>query len=70
MMLGAESVFVGSGIFKSEDPPRRGRAIVRAVTHWQEPKVVLEVSRGLEGAMRGLDVSKLTPEEMLSRRGW
>jgi pyridoxal 5'-phosphate synthase pdxS subunit len=70
MMLGAESVFVGSGIFKSEDPARRAKAIVRAVTHWQEPEVVLEVSRGLEGAMRGLDVAKLTPDEMLSRRGW
>ena len=70
MMLGAESVFVGSGIFKSEDPGRRARAIVKAVTHWQEPAVVLEASRGLEGAMHGLDVAKLTPEEMLSRRGW
>ncbi len=70
MMLGAESVFVGSGIFKSEDPARRGKAIVRAVTHWQDPAVVLEVSRGLEGAMRGLDIAKLTPEQMLSRRGW
>jgi pyridoxal 5'-phosphate synthase pdxS subunit len=70
MMLGAESVFVGSGIFKSEDPAHRAKAIVRAVTHWQDPEVVLEVSRGLEGAMRGLDVAKLTPEEMLSRRGW
>jgi pyridoxal 5'-phosphate synthase pdxS subunit len=70
MMLGAESVFVGSGIFKSEDPARRGQAIVKAVTHWQDPAVVLEVSRGLEGAMSGLDIAKLTPEEMLSRRGW
>ncbi len=70
MMLGAESVFVGSGIFKSEDPARRGQAIVKAVTHWQDPAVVLEVSRGLEAAMPGLDIAKLTPEEMLSRRGW
>ncbi len=70
MMLGAEAVFVGSGIFKSEDPAHRARAIVRAVTHWQDPQQILEVSRGLEGAMRGLDVAKLTPEEMLSRRGW
>jgi len=70
MMLGAEAVFVGSGIFKSEDPARRGQAIVKAVTHWQDPAVVLEVSRGLEGAMAGLDIAKLTPEEMLSRRGW
>jgi pyridoxal 5'-phosphate synthase pdxS subunit len=70
MMLGAEAVFVGSGIFKSEDPARRARAVVKAVTHWQEPQVVLELSRGLEGAMRGLDIARLTPEEMLSRRGW
>jgi pyridoxal 5'-phosphate synthase pdxS subunit len=70
MMLGAESVFVGSGIFKSEDPARRAKAIVQAVTHWTEPSTLLEASRGLEGAMRGLDVAKLTPEEMLSRRGW
>lgn len=70
MMLGAESVFVGSGIFKSEDPQRRAAAIVRAVTHWQDPQVLLEVSRSLEGAMAGLDMAKLTPEEMLSRRGW
>ncbi len=70
MMLGAEAVFVGSGIFKSEDPARRAKAIVQAVTHWQEPDVVLGVTRGLEAAMRGLDVAKLSPEEMLSRRGW
>jgi pyridoxal 5'-phosphate synthase pdxS subunit len=70
MMLGAESVFVGSGIFKSEDPARRAKAIVQAVTHWQDPAKVLEVSRGLEAAMSGLDVAKLTPDEMLSRRGW
>ena len=70
MMLGAESVFVGSGIFKSDDPARRAKAVVQAVTHWQDPAAVLEVSRGLEGAMRGLDIAKLTPEEMLSRRGW
>ncbi|MEW6338248.1 MAG: pyridoxal 5'-phosphate synthase lyase subunit PdxS [Acidobacteriota bacterium] len=70
MMLGAEAVFVGSGIFKSDDPAHRARAIVKAVTHWQDPQQILEVSRGLEGAMRGLDVAKLTPEEMLSRRGW
>ena len=70
MMLGAESVFVGSGIFKSEDPAQRAKAIVKAVTHWQEPEIVLEASRGLEHAMRGLDVAKLTPEEMFSRRGW
>jgi pyridoxal 5'-phosphate synthase pdxS subunit len=70
MMLGAESVFVGSGIFKSDDPEKRGRAIVQAVTHWQDPARLVEVSRGLGEAMPGIDSGKLTPEEMLSRRGW
>jgi len=70
MMLGAESVFVGSGIFKSEDPQRRAAAIVKAVAHWQDSQALLEASRHLGMGMRGLDVSRLTPEEMLSRRGW
>ena len=70
MILGAESVFVGSGIFKSDDPETRGRAIVEAVTHWQDPQKLLEISRGLGEAMPGLEAGKLTPEEMLSRRGW
>jgi pyridoxal 5'-phosphate synthase pdxS subunit len=70
MMLGAESVFVGSGIFKSGDPERRGRAIVEAVTHWQDPARLAAISRGLGEAMSGLESGKLSPEEMLSRRGW
>ena len=70
MMLGAESVFVGSGIFKSEDPANRARAIVAAVTHWQDPAKLVEISAGLGEPMSGLDIAKLTPEEMLSRRGW
>ncbi len=70
MMLGAESVFVGSGIFKSGDPELRGRAIVQAVTHWQDPAKLVEISRNLGDAMSGLEAGKLTPEEMLSRRGW
>ena len=70
MMLGAESVFVGSGIFKSDDPEPRGRAIVQAVTHWQDPAKLAEISRDLGEAMSGLESGKLTPEEMLSRRGW
>jgi pyridoxal 5'-phosphate synthase pdxS subunit len=70
MMLGAESVFVGSGIFKSGDPAQRGRAIVEAVTHWQDPARLVEISRGLGEAMSGIEAGKLTPEEMLSRRGW
>jgi pyridoxal 5'-phosphate synthase pdxS subunit len=70
MTLGAEAVFVGSGIFKSSDPERRARAIVQAVTHWQDPAKLVEVSEGLTEAMSGLEAGKLTPEEMLSRRGW
>jgi pyridoxal 5'-phosphate synthase pdxS subunit len=70
MMLGAESVFVGSGIFKSNDPERRARAIVEAVTHWQDPARLVNVSEGLGEGMSGLEAGKLTPEEMLSRRGW
>lgn len=70
MMLGAESVFVGSGIFKSDDPERRGKAIVAAVTHWQDPARLVEISRGLGEAMSGIEAGKLTSEEMLSRRGW
>jgi pyridoxal 5'-phosphate synthase pdxS subunit len=70
MMLGAESVFVGSGIFKSDDPERRGRAIVQAVTHWQNPAKLVEISRDLGEAMSGLEAGKLSSEEMLSRRGW
>jgi pyridoxal 5'-phosphate synthase pdxS subunit len=70
MMLGAEAVFVGSGIFKASDPARRARAIVQAVTHWQAPAKLVELSKGLGEAMSGLEAGKLTPEEMLSRRGW
>lgn len=70
MSLGAEAVFVGSGVFKSDDPAPRARAIVEAVTHWQDPAKLVEISRGLGDAMSGLEASKLTSEEMLSRRGW
>jgi len=70
MMLGAEAVFVGSGIFKSEDPASRAKAIVDAVTHYRDPKVLAEVSRGLKGAMRGLDVSKMDEKDLLQTRGW
>jgi len=70
MQLGAEAVFIGSGIFKSEDPARRARACVRAVTHYQDPKIVLEVSRGLGVPMTGIDMDELQPEQMLQRRGW
>jgi pyridoxal 5'-phosphate synthase pdxS subunit len=70
MQLGAEAVFVGSGIFKSEDPAQRAKAIVRATTHYNEPQVVAECSEELGEAMRGLDMSKLKPEELLQTRGW
>jgi pyridoxal 5'-phosphate synthase pdxS subunit len=70
MSLGAEGVFVGSGIFKSEDPPARARAIVEATTHFQDPERVLGASRGLGSAMVSLESSKLDDEQLLSQRGW
>ena len=70
MALGAETVFVGSGIFKSTDPASRAKAIVRATTHWQDPKVVAEVSRGIGDAMPGLEMSQVPEEEKLQTRGW
>ncbi len=70
MSLGAEAVFVGSGIFKSEDPELRARAIVRATTHWQNPEEVLQASKGLRAGMHGLAVASLPEEERLATRGW
>ena len=70
MQLGAEAVFVGSGIFKSEDPDCRARAIVKAATHFNDPQKLLEASEDLGEAMRGLDVAKLEPSELLQTRGW
>jgi pyridoxal 5'-phosphate synthase pdxS subunit len=70
MQLGAETVFVGSGIFKSEDPAARARAIVKATTHYTDPAAVLDASRGLRDAMPGLDIHLLKPEERLQERGW
>ena len=70
MALGAEGVFVGSGIFKSDDPPARARAIVEATTHWQDPERVAAASRGLGPAMVSLESSKLEHEELLAQRGW
>jgi pyridoxal 5'-phosphate synthase pdxS subunit len=69
MQLGAEAVFVGSGIFKSEDPPARARAIVEATTHYDDPEVLARVSETLGEAMPGLDVAKLPEEELLQTRG-
>ena len=70
MQLGAESVFVGSGIFKSEDPSERAKAIVAATTHFNNPAVLAKISMGLLHAMPGLDIHDLTKEELLSPRGW
>lgn len=70
MQLGAEGVFVGSGIFKSENPVARGRAIVKATTHFQDPKVIAEVSRGLGPAMPGIELSALSAEQRMAGRGW
>ncbi len=70
MQLGAESVFVGSGIFKSADPAARARAIVMATTHYQDAEILARVSDGLGEAMPGLEISRLKPEELLQSRGW
>jgi pyridoxal 5'-phosphate synthase pdxS subunit len=70
MQLGAEAVFVGSGIFKSSDPEARARAIVKAATYYNDPAKLLEASEELGSAMFGLDVSKLPESELLQTRGW
>jgi pyridoxal 5'-phosphate synthase pdxS subunit len=70
MQLGAEAIFVGSGIFKSSDPARRAKAIVRATTHYNEPEAVAEASRGLGEAMAGIETSKLPESELMQVRGW
>ncbi len=70
MALGAEGVFVGSGIFKAEDPPTRARAIVASTTHWQDAERVAQASRGLGTAMVSLESSKLEDEQLLAQRGW
>src|SRR3981189_2073334 len=68
--LGAEAVFVGSGIFKSSDPETRAKAVVKAATHFEDPKIVLEAHEELGEAMRGLDVRQMEEKDMLSTRGW
>jgi len=69
MQLGADGVFVGSGIFKSEDPAKRAAAIVQATTHFQDAEVIAKVSRGLRGAMPGLEISAIPQEMLLAARG-
>ena len=70
MQLGAEGVFVGSGIFKSTNPAVRARAIVKATTHYQDANIIAEVSRGLGDAMPGLDIKAIAKEDLLATRGW
>jgi pyridoxal 5'-phosphate synthase pdxS subunit len=70
MQLGAEGVFVGSGLFKSEEPERRARAVVEATTHFRDPARVAAASTGLGRAMDSLETSKLESEQLLSPRGW
>jgi pyridoxal 5'-phosphate synthase pdxS subunit len=70
MQLGAEGVFVGSGIFKSEDPARMANAIVQATTHYQDAKIIAEVSKGLGAPMRGIEIAAIPEGERLAVRGW
>ena len=70
MQLGADGVFVGSGIFKSSNPDVFARAIVKATTHYQDPQIIAEVSKNLGEAMPGLDIKQIPSEELLASRGW
>lgn len=70
MQLGAEGVFVGSGIFKSANPPVMAKAIVRATTYYNDPKVLAEVSENLGEAMKGIELSEIAPEDRMAKRGW
>jgi len=70
MQLGADGVFVGSGIFKSEDPKRMASAVVEAVTHFQDPELIANVSKGLGEAMKGLEISEIGKENLIQFRGW
>lgn len=70
MQLGCDGVFVGSGIFKSDNPAKRAEAIVKAVTNYNNPKILAEISEDLGGAMSGVSVGSLHDEELLAVRGW
>jgi pyridoxal 5'-phosphate synthase pdxS subunit len=70
MQIGVEGIFVGSGIFNSENPEKTADAIVQATTHFEDADLLAEVSKGLGAAMRGEEVSKINPEERLEKRGW
>ncbi|RRR72008.1 MAG: pyridoxal 5'-phosphate synthase lyase subunit PdxS [Candidatus Viridilinea halotolerans] len=70
MQLGVDGVFVGSGIFKSGDPQKRARAIVEATTHYNDPEIIAQVSKGLGEAMVGIEISKIPAEQLMAQRGW
>lgn len=70
MQLGADGVFVGSGIFKSDDPKIRAKAIVEATTHYDNPKIIAQVSEGLGEAMKGIEISQIAAAERMQDRGW
>ncbi|NJN15060.1 MAG: pyridoxal 5'-phosphate synthase lyase subunit PdxS [Oscillochloris sp.] len=70
MQLGVDGVFVGSGIFKSGDPMKRARAIVEATTHYNDPQVIAEVSKGLGEAMVGINIDQIPAEQLMAKRGW
>jgi pyridoxal 5'-phosphate synthase pdxS subunit len=70
MQLGSDGVFVGSGIFKSAEPERMAKAIVKATTHFRDAGIIADVSRGLGEPMRGLEIAAIPPNELLATRGW
>ncbi len=70
MQLGSDGVFVGSGIFKSENPKKTAKAIVEAVAHYDDPKVIATVSKGLGEAMMGIEIETIPKEQLLAGRGW
>jgi pyridoxal 5'-phosphate synthase pdxS subunit len=70
MMLGAEAIFVGSGIFKSDDPENRARAIVQATTHWRDAQALVGAEESLTSGMKGIEAASLPEEAQLQQRGW
>jgi pyridoxal 5'-phosphate synthase pdxS subunit len=70
MQLGVDGVFVGSGIFKSGNPAKRARAIVQATTHYNDPEVLAEVSKGLGEPMVGIEISAIPSDQLMAGRGW
>jgi pyridoxal 5'-phosphate synthase pdxS subunit len=70
MQLGADRVFVGSGIFKSNNPEKFARAIVEATTHYEDYSLIADLSKGLGTAMKGIKISSLNPNERMQERGW